>query len=236
MLSVETSLSQNPVWLWYKLFSICSLTTKSVIKHTLNLTEKGPSKTSIEVFRYSNWMCRFLVPYFHFIHFPELDHRVISALFSSFFLFLRDQSLTDIMPLYKTMKKATFSDSEDEVCLHIYMCTQQFVFKQRTELLLKLIKVLFTEPKYCCNMYPKKGHFQFQFHSETKCLSQFQRMLKCCPYKKVFPVIWLALTVCVSVGSKRLHYTLSYIWKATESESNEIVKCRVVLQDEYDRA
>ncbi|XP_035764570.1 PH-interacting protein [Neolamprologus brichardi] len=29
--------------------------------------------------------------------------------------FIKDQSLTDIMPLYKTMKKATFSDSEDEV-------------------------------------------------------------------------------------------------------------------------
>nr|XP_004542265.1 PH-interacting protein [Maylandia zebra] len=28
--------------------------------------------------------------------------------------FIKDQSLTDIMPLYKTMKKATFSDSEDE--------------------------------------------------------------------------------------------------------------------------
>uniref|UniRef100_A0A7N8XX94 PH-interacting protein n=1 Tax=Mastacembelus armatus TaxID=205130 RepID=A0A7N8XX94_9TELE len=28
--------------------------------------------------------------------------------------FMKDQSLTDIMPLYKTMKKATFSDSEDE--------------------------------------------------------------------------------------------------------------------------
>ncbi|KAG8011150.1 PH-interacting protein [Nibea albiflora] len=28
--------------------------------------------------------------------------------------FYRDQSLTDLMPLYKTMKKATFSDSEDE--------------------------------------------------------------------------------------------------------------------------
>lgn len=27
------------------------------------------------------------------------------------------------MPLYKTMKKATFSDSEDEVCLHVYMLT-----------------------------------------------------------------------------------------------------------------
>lgn len=38
-------------------------------------------------------------------------------------LFLRDQSLTDLMPLYKTMKKATFSDSEDEVCLHVYMLT-----------------------------------------------------------------------------------------------------------------
>uniref|UniRef100_A0A3Q3KDX8 PH-interacting protein n=1 Tax=Monopterus albus TaxID=43700 RepID=A0A3Q3KDX8_MONAL len=33
--------------------------------------------------------------------------------------FIKDQSLTEIMPLYKTMKKATFSDSEDEVCLHI---------------------------------------------------------------------------------------------------------------------
>uniref|UniRef100_I3IXH3 PH-interacting protein n=1 Tax=Oreochromis niloticus TaxID=8128 RepID=I3IXH3_ORENI len=30
--------------------------------------------------------------------------------------FIKDQSLTDIMPLHKTMKKATFSDSEDEVC------------------------------------------------------------------------------------------------------------------------
>uniref|UniRef100_A0A3Q3ELN5 PH-interacting protein n=1 Tax=Kryptolebias marmoratus TaxID=37003 RepID=A0A3Q3ELN5_KRYMA len=29
--------------------------------------------------------------------------------------FIKDQSLTDLMPLYKTMKKATFSDSEDEV-------------------------------------------------------------------------------------------------------------------------
>ncbi|KAM9355467.1 PH-interacting protein [Pholidichthys leucotaenia] len=28
--------------------------------------------------------------------------------------FIKDQSLTDLMPLYKTMKKATFSDSEDE--------------------------------------------------------------------------------------------------------------------------
>uniref|UniRef100_A0A671UUQ7 PH-interacting protein n=1 Tax=Sparus aurata TaxID=8175 RepID=A0A671UUQ7_SPAAU len=28
--------------------------------------------------------------------------------------FVKDQSLTDIMPLYRTMKKATFSDSEDE--------------------------------------------------------------------------------------------------------------------------
>lgn len=35
------------------------------------------------------------------------------------FFFFRDQSLTDLMPLYKTMKKATFSDSEDEVCLFI---------------------------------------------------------------------------------------------------------------------
>lgn len=34
--------------------------------------------------------------------------------------FVRDQSLTDLMPLYKTMKKATFSDSEDEVCLHVH--------------------------------------------------------------------------------------------------------------------
>uniref|UniRef100_A0A8D3CX84 Pleckstrin homology domain interacting protein n=1 Tax=Scophthalmus maximus TaxID=52904 RepID=A0A8D3CX84_SCOMX len=32
--------------------------------------------------------------------------------------FIKDQSLTDIMLLYRTMKKATFSDSEDEVCLH----------------------------------------------------------------------------------------------------------------------
>uniref|UniRef100_A0A669DA97 Pleckstrin homology domain interacting protein n=1 Tax=Oreochromis niloticus TaxID=8128 RepID=A0A669DA97_ORENI len=31
--------------------------------------------------------------------------------------FIKDQSLTDIMPLHKTMKKATFSDSEDEVCV-----------------------------------------------------------------------------------------------------------------------
>lgn len=41
----------------------------------------------------------------------------------SFFLlihFSRDQSLTDIMPLYKTMKKATFPDSSDEVCSSIY--------------------------------------------------------------------------------------------------------------------
>uniref|UniRef100_A0A7N6BY17 Bromo domain-containing protein n=1 Tax=Anabas testudineus TaxID=64144 RepID=A0A7N6BY17_ANATE len=38
--------------------------------------------------------------------------------------FIKDQSLTDLMPLYKTMKKATFSDSEDEVCLHIYIHTQ----------------------------------------------------------------------------------------------------------------
>lgn len=41
--------------------------------------------------------------------------------FTDSFLSLRDQSLTDIMPLYKTMKKATFSDSSDEVCLHIYV-------------------------------------------------------------------------------------------------------------------
>uniref|UniRef100_A0A667YZG0 PH-interacting protein n=1 Tax=Myripristis murdjan TaxID=586833 RepID=A0A667YZG0_9TELE len=34
--------------------------------------------------------------------------------------FIKDQSLTDIIPLYKTMKKATFSDSEDEVCLHLH--------------------------------------------------------------------------------------------------------------------
>lgn len=40
--------------------------------------------------------------------------------------FLRDQSLTDLMPLYKTMKKATFSDSEDEVCLHMYMLPPVF--------------------------------------------------------------------------------------------------------------
>lgn len=40
--------------------------------------------------------------------------------------FVRDQSLTDLMPLYKTMKKATFSDSEDEVCLHTYMLTPLF--------------------------------------------------------------------------------------------------------------
>uniref|UniRef100_A0A8D3BYW9 PH-interacting protein n=1 Tax=Scophthalmus maximus TaxID=52904 RepID=A0A8D3BYW9_SCOMX len=33
--------------------------------------------------------------------------------------FIKDQSLTDIMLLYRTMKKATFSDSEDEVCLHV---------------------------------------------------------------------------------------------------------------------
>lgn len=33
------------------------------------------------------------------------------------------------MPLYKTMKKATFSDSEDEVCLRIYMFTLQFLLK-----------------------------------------------------------------------------------------------------------
>lgn len=43
--------------------------------------------------------------------------------------FLRDQSLTDLMPLYKTMKKATFSDSEDEVCLHVYMLTLLFGWK-----------------------------------------------------------------------------------------------------------
>uniref|UniRef100_A0AAX7TDA5 Bromo domain-containing protein n=1 Tax=Astatotilapia calliptera TaxID=8154 RepID=A0AAX7TDA5_ASTCA len=35
--------------------------------------------------------------------------------------FIKDQSLTDIMPLYKTMKKATFSDSEDEVCVTVRM-------------------------------------------------------------------------------------------------------------------
>uniref|UniRef100_A0A665VRH3 PH-interacting protein n=1 Tax=Echeneis naucrates TaxID=173247 RepID=A0A665VRH3_ECHNA len=35
--------------------------------------------------------------------------------------FIKDQSLTDLMPLYKTMKKATFSDSEDEVCFYIYI-------------------------------------------------------------------------------------------------------------------
>lgn len=40
--------------------------------------------------------------------------------------FLRDQNLTDLMPLYKTMKKATFSDSEDEVCLPMYMFTPLF--------------------------------------------------------------------------------------------------------------
>uniref|UniRef100_A0A4W6DDH9 Pleckstrin homology domain interacting protein n=1 Tax=Lates calcarifer TaxID=8187 RepID=A0A4W6DDH9_LATCA len=40
--------------------------------------------------------------------------------------FIKDQSLTDLMPLYKTMKKATFSDSEDEVCLHLYIFTLQF--------------------------------------------------------------------------------------------------------------
>lgn len=46
----------------------------------------------------------------------------------------RDQNLTDLKPLYKTMKKATFSDSEDEVCSHIYVqCSIRF--KLRTELL-----------------------------------------------------------------------------------------------------
>lgn len=43
-----------------------------------------------------------------------------------FFFFLlspsiRDQSLTDIMPLHKAMKKATFSDSSDEVRFHIWI-------------------------------------------------------------------------------------------------------------------
>jgi len=32
----------------------------------------------------------------------------------------RDQALTDIIPLYKTMKKSTFSDSEEEVGLLMY--------------------------------------------------------------------------------------------------------------------
>lgn len=43
-----------------------------------------------------------------------------------FSFFPRDQSLRDLMPLYKTMKKATFSDSEDEVCLLVYVFTLQF--------------------------------------------------------------------------------------------------------------
>lgn len=30
--------------------------------------------------------------------------------------------MTDLMPLYKTMKKATFSDSEDEVCVCTSTC------------------------------------------------------------------------------------------------------------------
>ena len=46
-----------------------------------------------------------------------------------FFFLFRDQSLTDLMPLYKTMKKSTFSDSEDEVCWHIYILALQFVLK-----------------------------------------------------------------------------------------------------------
>lgn len=53
---------------------------------------------------------------------PEHLHCHIKNHFCSLllFFFFRDQSLTDLMPLYKTMKKATFSDSEDEVCLYIY--------------------------------------------------------------------------------------------------------------------
>lgn len=86
-------------------------------------------------------------PWFHFkhLHCPELDHRAISALFSSSYLFLRDQSLTDLMPLYKTMKKATFSDSEDEVCLHIYTCTLQFVFKRVPNM-----SKMFLTSRRCC--------------------------------------------------------------------------------------
>uniref|UniRef100_A0A8C9XPR0 PH-interacting protein n=1 Tax=Sander lucioperca TaxID=283035 RepID=A0A8C9XPR0_SANLU len=40
--------------------------------------------------------------------------------------FIKDQNLTDLKPLYKTMKKATFSDSEDEVRVHIFMFTLPF--------------------------------------------------------------------------------------------------------------
>lgn len=41
--------------------------------------------------------------------------------------FSRDQNMTDIMPLYKTMKKATFSDSEDEVNKHSYFLLIQWI-------------------------------------------------------------------------------------------------------------
>lgn len=59
------------------------------------------------------------------------------------------------MPLYKSMKKATFSDSEDEVCLHVYMFTLQLVFKslQTFVLLIWIVahvdELFHTEPKYC---------------------------------------------------------------------------------------
>ena len=41
----------------------------------------------------------------------------------SLYLSLRDQSLTDIIPLYNSMKKTAFSDSEDEVCVcDLFVC------------------------------------------------------------------------------------------------------------------
>uniref|UniRef100_A0A6Q2ZC19 Bromo domain-containing protein n=1 Tax=Esox lucius TaxID=8010 RepID=A0A6Q2ZC19_ESOLU len=44
--------------------------------------------------------------------------------------FIKDQSLTDIIPLYNSMKKTAFSDTEDEVCVFslvtLYVCAGRF--------------------------------------------------------------------------------------------------------------
>ena len=44
--------------------------------------------------------------------------RHVLSVFSRSFHF-RDHTMTDIIPLYKTMKKSTFSDSEEEVGLGV---------------------------------------------------------------------------------------------------------------------
>lgn len=60
---------------------------------------------------FSETVNKMLISQFRFFKLDSLKRLLLSPSVVVF----RDQSLTDIMPLYRTMKKATFSDSEDEV-------------------------------------------------------------------------------------------------------------------------